>query len=368
MPASTFRLLLLPTLYCGALLAACPAMAAPPGPASPAPASCTGLLRQDFLRLQDEKPQSLCQYSGKVVVVVNTASFCGFTPQYQGLEALYAKYKDKGLVVLGFPSNDFSQETGSNKEIADFLREHLRGEIPHVHQNQRDRQRRQSTFQATGCQNRHHAALEFLQIRDRAGRRQRHQLQLHGRPGQPRLRPGDRKTACSPITPRRGTAFSLTKIYLSPSPLRELPGIGALILTQAQFAVTSSAGVKQFHCCEAFWAVQVQLQSRGAPPPPSLPRSRRGASQHFYIPAGKAPPTAARFAHSGLQFRHCRTGCGIHISWIASSSRAHDGRLDGLCPSGRGATPRKVMLQPGGIVSAKLGRCSSLSCSLVRLG
>ena len=85
-----------------------------------APASCTGLLQQSFLRLQDEKPQSLCQYSGKVVVVVNTASFCGFTSQYQGLEALYAKYKDKGLVVLGFPSNDFAQETGSNKDIADF--------------------------------------------------------------------------------------------------------------------------------------------------------------------------------------------------------------------------------------------------------
>ena len=82
--------------------------------------ACTGLLQQSFLRLQDEKPQSLCQYSGKVVVVVNTASFCGFTSQYQGLEALYAKYKDKGLVVLGFPSNDFSQETGSNKQIADF--------------------------------------------------------------------------------------------------------------------------------------------------------------------------------------------------------------------------------------------------------
>lgn len=84
------------------------------------PASCTGLLQQSFLRLQDEKPQSLCQYSGKVVVVVNTASFCGFTPQYEGLEALYAKYKDKGLVVLGFPSNDFSQESGSNKDIAAF--------------------------------------------------------------------------------------------------------------------------------------------------------------------------------------------------------------------------------------------------------
>lgn len=85
-----------------------------------APATCSGLLQQTVLRLQDEKPQSLCQYSGKVVVVVNTASFCGFTPQYKGLEALYTTYKERGLVVLGFPSNDFSQETGSNKDIADF--------------------------------------------------------------------------------------------------------------------------------------------------------------------------------------------------------------------------------------------------------
>ncbi|MCY7370193.1 MAG: glutathione peroxidase [Polaromonas sp.] len=81
---------------------------------------CPALLQHTALRLQDEKPQSLCQYSGKVVVVVNTASFCGFTSQYEGLEALHAKYKDRGLVVLGFPSNDFSQETGSNKQIADF--------------------------------------------------------------------------------------------------------------------------------------------------------------------------------------------------------------------------------------------------------
>ncbi len=82
--------------------------------------ACPALLQQSFLRLQDEKPQALCQYSGKVVLVVNTASFCGFTHQYEGLEALHAKYKDRGLVVLGFPSNDFSQETGSNKEIAAF--------------------------------------------------------------------------------------------------------------------------------------------------------------------------------------------------------------------------------------------------------
>lgn len=83
-------------------------------------ASCEPLLQHNFLRLQDEKLQALCQYSGKVLLVVNTASFCGFTAQYKGLEALYAKYRDKGLVVLGFPSNDFSQETGSNQEIADF--------------------------------------------------------------------------------------------------------------------------------------------------------------------------------------------------------------------------------------------------------
>ena len=91
------------------------------GPSAAAPsAACPTLLKQTVLRLQDEKQQSLCQYGGKVVVVVNTASFCGFTSQYEGLEGLYSKYKDKGLVVLGFPSNDFSQETGSNKQIAEF--------------------------------------------------------------------------------------------------------------------------------------------------------------------------------------------------------------------------------------------------------
>lgn len=83
--------------------------------------TCGTLLDRTALRLQDEKPQNLCQYAGKVVVVVNTASFCGFTPQYKSLEALYVRYQARGLVVLGFPSNDFgSQEPGSNKEIAAF--------------------------------------------------------------------------------------------------------------------------------------------------------------------------------------------------------------------------------------------------------
>jgi glutathione peroxidase len=92
----------------------------PAAAAESTPGACPALLQHTFPRLQDEKPQSLCQYSGRVLLVVNTASFCGFTPQYEGLEKLHARYRDRGLVVLGFPSNDFAQESGSNKEIADF--------------------------------------------------------------------------------------------------------------------------------------------------------------------------------------------------------------------------------------------------------
>ena len=99
------------------------AMAQIPAPAASAPAAlagCPAILNHQFPRLQDDAPQNLCQYAGKVVLVVNTASFCGFTKQYEGLEAMYAKYQAKGLVVLGFPSNQFEQEPGSAKEIADF--------------------------------------------------------------------------------------------------------------------------------------------------------------------------------------------------------------------------------------------------------
>ncbi|MEZ5354292.1 MAG: glutathione peroxidase [Bryobacteraceae bacterium] len=69
------------------------------------------------------KPAPLSAYKGKVALVVNVASKCGFTPQYEGLEALYRKYKDRGFVVLGFPSNDFMwQEPGTNGEIAAFCK------------------------------------------------------------------------------------------------------------------------------------------------------------------------------------------------------------------------------------------------------
>jgi glutathione peroxidase len=89
--------------------------------AEAAPAACPALLQKTFKRLQDDAPQNLCQYAGKVLLVVNTASYCGFTPQYEGLEKLYAAYGAQGLVVLGFPSNDFGQqEPGKGKDIADF--------------------------------------------------------------------------------------------------------------------------------------------------------------------------------------------------------------------------------------------------------
>jgi len=94
-------------------------------------ADCPPLLQHTFNGLQTGKPQSLCDYRGKVLVIVNTASYCGYTRQYEGLEALYRKYKDRGLAVIGFPSNDFgSQEPGSNKEIAEFCRTTYGVEFP----------------------------------------------------------------------------------------------------------------------------------------------------------------------------------------------------------------------------------------------
>ena len=104
------------TRYCFVLLTA---LSGAPAWAQ-APAACPAMLQHAFPRLQDEKPQALCQYSGKVLLVVNTASYCGFTPQYEGLEALYAKYASKGLVVMGFPSNDFNQESSDKGKIADL--------------------------------------------------------------------------------------------------------------------------------------------------------------------------------------------------------------------------------------------------------
>lgn len=91
-------------------------------PTQAASKSCPAPLDFKLTTLQGQ-PADLCRYSGQVVLVVNTASYCAFTQQYAGLEALYRKDKPRGLVALGFPSNDFgSQEPGSNKDVANFCR------------------------------------------------------------------------------------------------------------------------------------------------------------------------------------------------------------------------------------------------------
>ena len=91
---------------------------------TPALACDNDLLDQDFRRLASDEQVNLCEaYSGQVLLVVNTASKCGNTPQYDGLEKLYAEYGEQGLVILGFPSNDFlGQEPGTEEEIAEFCR------------------------------------------------------------------------------------------------------------------------------------------------------------------------------------------------------------------------------------------------------
>lgn len=81
--------------------------------------TCPALLDRTFKTVQGQEVD-LCDYSDRAILVVNTASRCGFTPQFSKLQALYDQYKDRGLVVIGFPSNDFRQELASNQEVGEF--------------------------------------------------------------------------------------------------------------------------------------------------------------------------------------------------------------------------------------------------------
>lgn len=84
-------------------------------------ATCPELYNHQYTTLQGEKID-LCDYQDKPILVVNTASKCGFAPQFAALEGLYKKNKDQGLLVIGFPSNDFKQELADNKAIGDFCK------------------------------------------------------------------------------------------------------------------------------------------------------------------------------------------------------------------------------------------------------
>jgi glutathione peroxidase len=83
--------------------------------------ACPSLLDHRYTSLQGQ-PVDLCAYANRPILVVNTASKCGYTPQFEKLEALYKRYRSRGLVVLGFPSNDFRQELATNREIAEFCK------------------------------------------------------------------------------------------------------------------------------------------------------------------------------------------------------------------------------------------------------
>ena len=131
----------------------------------------------------DGAPMPLAQFKGGPVLVVNTASQCGFTPQYRELQSLWEKYRGSGLTVIGVPSNDFGhQEPGSNEEIKQFCEKQIPRRFSTRRERESQRRRRPSVLSMGGERSRRRrgAELEFPQISDRPLRRTRRRLPVAG--------------------------------------------------------------------------------------------------------------------------------------------------------------------------------------------
>ncbi len=122
-------------------------------------------------KLNNGRNKKLADYKGKVLLIVNTASKCGFTPQYEGLQSLYAKYKDRGLEVLGFPCDQFGhQEPGSDNEIKSFCQANYGVDFPLF-----------SKIEVNGDDA--HPLYKFLKSREGRPAGRQHQVELHQVPG-----------------------------------------------------------------------------------------------------------------------------------------------------------------------------------------
>ncbi|AXV64275.1 glutathione peroxidase [Pseudoalteromonas lipolytica] len=106
-------------LLCASLMSTHLAAESPPSIQDPvAETQCDDFTNVTLRKLRSKESVNLCEFKGKPLLIVNTASNCGFTPQFEGLEAIHKEYKDRGLVVLGFPSDDFFQEEDDEKDTA----------------------------------------------------------------------------------------------------------------------------------------------------------------------------------------------------------------------------------------------------------